>query len=142
MAYATIQDLIDRYGQTELVRLTTPADQDLDGIVLPVAEAALADASAEIDGYVGRRYQVPMDIAPPIVVAKVCAIARYKLSTGEQKSPTEEMRRQYDDAIAWARDVSLGKFVLELDEVEPSAESYAQVSTRTAAFGCAGGGWL
>lgn len=135
MAYATVQDLIDRYGQTEIVRLTTPADQDLDGVVQPVAEAALADASAEIDGYVGRRYRVPIDVPPPIVVAKCCAIARYKLSTGEQKSPTEEMRRQYEDGIAWARDVSLGKFVLELDEVAIGDESYAQMSERRPVFG-------
>ena len=41
MAYAAIQDLIDRFGATELIRLTTPSDQDMDGIVQTVAETAL-----------------------------------------------------------------------------------------------------
>lgn len=135
MAYATVQDLIARYGQVELIRLTTPDDQEMDGVNADVANAALDDASAEIDTYVGRRYRVPMDVAPAIILARCCAIARYRLSTGGQKNPTEEMRRQYDDAIAFLRDISLGKAVLELDEVAAGDESYAQATDRTATFG-------
>jgi len=135
MAYATVQDLIARYGQVELIRLTTPDDQEMDGVNADVANAALDDASAEIDTRVGRRYRVPMEVAPPIILARCCEIARYRLATGGQKNPTEEMRRQYDDAIAFLRDISLGKAVLELDEVAAGDESYAQATDRTATFG-------
>jgi len=140
MAYATVQDLIDRFGQTELVRLTTPADQDLDGIVMPVAEAKLDDATAVIDSYVGRRYQVPMSVAPQVIVRACCILARYDLATGEQREPTEQMRLQRQETMAWLRDVSIGTVVLDLDEVAPGDESYAMASTRDAVYG-SGGRW-
>lgn len=141
-SYATVQDMIDRFGQAEMVRLTTPVDQPMDGVVMEAAQAKLADASAMVDSYVGRRYQVPMDVPPQIIVAHCCDIARYRLAQGGNTSPTEDMRRAYEDAMAFLRDVSLGKAVLELDEVAPSQESYAQVSTREdAAFGGRSGGW-
>lgn len=141
-SYATVQDMIDRFGQTEMIRLTTPADQGLDGVVMATAEAKLADASALMDTYVGRRYQVPMDVPPQIIVSGCCNIARYYLAQRENTSPTEDMRRAYDDAMAFLRDVSLGKAVLELDEVEASQESYAMASTREPVFGSGRGGWL
>ena len=30
MAYATVDDLVKRFGSTELIRLTTPADQEIE----------------------------------------------------------------------------------------------------------------
>lgn len=135
MAYAAVQDLIDRYGQQEMIRLTTPADQEMDGVNGQVAQVALDDASAEIDVYVGKRYRVPMDVAPGIIVAKCCAMARYRLASGEQKNPTEQMRTDYADAMAFLRDIAAGKAVLELDEVASSDEGYAQASDRPAIFG-------
>lgn len=139
MAYAVVRDMIDRFGQTEMVRLTTPADQDLDGVVMPVAEAKLDDASALIDSYVGKRYRVPMDVAPQVIVRAACILARYDLATGEQREPTEQMRLQRQETIAWLRDIANGNVVLELDEVAPSDESYAQAQTRRPIYG--GGDW-
>lgn len=128
MAYATVTDMIERFGATEMIRLTTPSDQDLDGVVSSVANTALNSASAFMDGYVGRRYQVPMDIPPPVIVDHCCDIARFKLSTGDQKTCSEEVRVRHTDAIRWLEKVSLGQVVLELDEVTTGDESYAQVS--------------
>lgn len=139
MAYATVRDMIERFGQTEMVRLTTPADQDMDGIVMPTAEAKLDDASAQIDSYVGKRYRVPMDIPPQVIVRACCILARYDLATGEQREPTEQMGVQRKETIAWLRDIADGKVVLELDEVAPSDESYAQVSMRDPVYGRHGG---
>lgn len=135
MAYATIQDLIDRYGQQEMIRLTTPDDQEMDGVNADAAEAKLADVSAVIDSYVGRRYRVPMDVAPAAVVRVCCILARYDLATGGSRSPSEQMSDQRKEAMAWLLDVSLGKAVLELDEVAAGDESYAQATDRTATFG-------
>ncbi len=139
MAYATVRDMIERFGQTEMVRLTTPADQDLGGIVTEVAEAKLDDASAQIDSYVGKRYQVPMAVPPQVIVRAACILARYDLATGEQREPTEQMRLQRQETIAWLRDIANGNVVLELDEVAPGDESYAQASTRRPIYG--GGDW-
>jgi len=140
MAYATVRDMIERFGQTELVRLTTPADQDMDGIVMAVAEAKLDDASALIDSFIAKRYRVPMDVPPRVIVRAACILARYDLATGEQREPTEQMRLQRQETITWLRDIANGNVVLELDEVAPGVESYAQASTRRPVYG-RGGDW-
>ena len=140
MAYATVQDMVTRFGANELIRLTTPADQALDGIVTAVADTALNSASVMMDSFIGRRYKTPMDLPPPVVTDMCCDIARFRLSTGDQKTPSEEVRARHKDAMSWLESVSKGLVVLELDEVAPGDESYAEVQTREAApFG--GNGW-
>jgi phage gp36-like protein len=129
MAYATVNDMINRFGATEMVRLTTPSDQEMDGVVATVAETALNSAGAIMDSYIGRRYRVPMDVPPAVVTDTCCDIARFKLSSGDQKTCSEEVRVRHKDAMDWLRDVSVGKVVLELDEVAAGDESHAQVST-------------
>ena len=139
MAYATVHDMVARFGSTELIRLTTPSDQEMDGIVTEVADVALTSASALMDSYIGRRYLTPMDLPPPIVTDICCDIARFRLSTGDQKTTSEEVRQRHKDAMAWLNDVSLGKVVLELSEVQTGDESYAMASTREGApFGQGG----
>lgn len=138
MAYATPQDLVQRFGEQEIVRLTTPAGQELSGVGMEAAELALANASALIDSYVRRRYRTPIDV-PPDEIRRVCQdIARYELSTGDGKLPGEEVKDRNRAALAWLRDISEGRVVLELDEVAAGDESYAQAQTRNPVFG---GGW-
>ena len=60
MPYATVTDLQDRLGVPRLVQLTDLADPSV-GLVDPaVAQKALDDAEAEIDGYLGGRYALPL----------------------------------------------------------------------------------
>ena len=139
MPYATIQDMIDRFGTTEMIRLTVPEGQPLDRIAVEVALTRLNDASVLIDSFVGRRYKTPMDLPPPVIVSACCTLARYDLATGEQKSPTEQMKDAGRETMEWLKQISLGQVVLELDEVEAGDESYAQASTRGQVFGA--GGW-
>lgn len=130
MAYATVDDMVQRFGATEMTRLTTPSDREMDGIVADVAETALTSASGMMDSYIGRRYRVPMDVAPAAAIDVCCDIARFRLSTGDQKTCPEEVRTRHKDAMQWLSDISRGLVVLELDEVTTGDESYAQVSTR------------
>jgi|SRR6185437_2998789 len=127
MAYATIPDMIRRFGEEELVRISTPAGQDLGGVVADVVESALEDASSLMDSYIRRRYQTPLDVAPPEVVANCATIARFNLSTGDGKTCSEEVRDRHKSAMAWLRDLSLGNVRLELDEVAPTVEETAAV---------------
>ena len=51
MNYATVQDMIDRFGEAELIQLT---DLELLAVQASKAQRALDDAQALADGYVGR----------------------------------------------------------------------------------------
>ena len=57
MNYATVQDMVDRFGERELVQLT---DSALLAVQAAPAERALADAQALADGFVGRVYRLPL----------------------------------------------------------------------------------
>lgn len=108
MAYATLADLTDRYGDAELTQLTDRAGA---GAIDPaIAARALDDAAAEIDGYLAVRYALPLATVPTVLVRIACDIARYRLWDDRA---SDEVRRRYEDArrvlerIAGG-DVSLG----------------------------------
>jgi phage gp36-like protein len=108
--YATATDLVDRFGESELIDLTDRAQPPAGMIDADVADKALADACGEADAYLGVRYTLPVTAPVPLVlVAVVCDIARYRLY--ENRS-TEEVRKRYEDAVRWLRDVSRGAAVL------------------------------
>ncbi|WP_193315726.1 gp436 family protein [Janthinobacterium aquaticum] len=102
-AYATRDQLVDRYGQAEVVQRESmlPAD---------AVDKALFSASAFVDGYISGRYSVPLNPAPEIVVQCVCTIARYNL-LGE--SATERARDDYTDSVKWLKDVQAGKVLVD-----------------------------
>lgn len=106
MAYATRAQIESRYGLDELRQVT---DRDGTGVedddrIL----AALDDASAEADSYIGARYDIPVTTSPRLVQV-TCAIARYRL---HEDRATEQIRQDYEDAVKWLRDVAAGKATL------------------------------
>lgn len=93
MAYATAADMEERFGREELVART---DRDATGVVDgAVLGRALADAEAEIDGYLAARYALPLPTVPPLLARIACDIARYRLW---EDQASEEVRRRYEDA--------------------------------------------
>lgn len=104
MAYATQADMEERFGETELAQITdlengTTVDED-------VLSAAIDDASSEMDGYIGTRHDLPLEDPPEILRMLCCDIARYHLYKAQ---PTETVRKRYEDAIRFLRDVASGK---------------------------------
>ncbi len=108
MTYATQQDLIDRYGPDELQQLTDRAS----GMVIApeVIGRALADATAEIDSYLAKRMQTPLEPVPPLVRAHAAAIARYRL---HKDVAPEKIRKDYEDAVAWLRRAAAGEVTID-----------------------------
>lgn len=106
--YATVQDLIDRWGEEALVELAPNRDGDdwLEGYNTTLVESALVDASGEIDGYLARRFSVPISPAPDLLIGLACDIARWRLSTAEHR---EDIRKRYEDAIARLQGIAEGK---------------------------------
>jgi phage gp36-like protein len=109
MSYATVQDLVDRFGEREIVELT---DRKLAQVIdETIAQRALDDASAEIDGYLASRCTLPLAHVPSVLV-RICAdMARYNLS-GD--NATEVISQRYKDAVAFLTRVSNGQVSLGL----------------------------
>lgn len=107
MTYATQQDLVDRFGELELVQLTDRVNIPVSTIdPVPVARA-LADASALVDGYLTKVVKLPLAVVPETLVKKTADIARYYLH-GKAADKDSPVTRAYTEAMAWLRDVSRG----------------------------------
>ena len=136
MPYATLTDLIEAFGESEATRLTAP-EGDLDG---PVVEArvtrALTEASDLIDSYLARRYAVPLPAPFPPAVTRACGVlARFQLAHGEQREPTEQMRLDRKETIAWLEALAEGRAILPgAVAAAGSSGAGARVSDRPRAF--------
>lgn len=97
MAYASAADLTLAWGADEVAR---SGDRDGDGDAdTGVIDRALDDASAEIDGYIGRVYDLPLVEPYPVLLRRLaCDVAIYRMS-GTIAPLTDEKRRRYDDAL-------------------------------------------
>lgn len=75
--YIVQQDLIDRYGEAQLLLI---ADRDNDGAIdTAVIAKAIGDAEAIVNSHVRGRYAVPLAPVPDEVPGIACAIARWGL---------------------------------------------------------------
>lgn len=121
MSYATLADLVLAFGEQALIDLT---DRDsLGGIDTDVAARALVDSEAEMNGYLGVRYQLPITVQPERLRAVCCDLARYRLC-GDRV--TDEVRARYEDAVRWLRDIAAGKALLPGAAVPPAGAPAAQ----------------
>jgi len=113
MAYAGLDDMVERYGEAELIRLTAPEGQlDSTVIDLPRLATALADASDRIDSYIGRRYGVPLASPPGSIRAACCTLARYALATAGGSVPSEAAKAERDETTSWLKRIGEGEAVL------------------------------
>ncbi|OHX21241.1 gp436 family protein [Chromobacterium sphagni] len=107
--YATRDDMLQRFGEKEVISLT---DREYSGQVDdPLLADALADAGVEIDGYIGGRYPLPLAQPPKILAGYACDIARYRLC-GSGTQLTEDIRDRYRDAVRFLELVAAGKVTL------------------------------
>ncbi|MGM4981874.1 gp436 family protein [Rhizobium sp. 11_C7_N12_5] len=107
MPYATLDDLIERAGQREIL---DTADRDKDGVAdADVIASALATAEAEINGYAATKYTLPFVEVPALVRNWTVSLARYYLH--RSKRP-ELVKEDYDNAISQLQDVAAGKITL------------------------------
>lgn len=116
MSYATVADMFKRYNRADLFQLATgKIDHDDAGEPLQtpdqIIDAALADASVMVDGYIDGRTKLPLKTVPAPLVRVTCVIARYNLEDG---AATEKATKDYDDAIKFLTAVAHGDLSLGL----------------------------
>ena len=139
MDYCTIQNMLDRFSEEELIQLTDTGDV---GIVdQAVLQSAIDDASAFIDGYLQSRYQLPLTEVPRSLVRVACNIVRYFLY---DDAATERVQADYDGAVAYLKSVSKGEVVLGASTtgVKPTVAESAEVITQATVFNRNEGGFI
>ena len=113
VSYAVLQDLIDRYGASELTALT---DRTGTGSPDPtVTGTALDDATMTIDSFLAGRYLLPLQTVPPVVTLWCCNIARFLLWKDQASDAVTTL---YKAAISSLVLVQAGKMTLEANAIE------------------------
>lgn len=111
MGYATKQDMIDRFGETELIQVS---NRDVAGEEINEAAfiQAQKDGDAEIDAYLQGRYQLPLVHVPTVLRRLACDLYRYYLYTPRT---TEEVEKRYSASVKFLKSVADGTVNLGLD---------------------------
>lgn len=122
MPYCTQDDLLKLVPEAEMATLTTDAGEtEPDAAVMA---DAIAKADAEIDGYLGIRYQVPLDPVPDLVKAISVDLAIYNL---HKRRPLMQMpetcRMVYGDRISFLKAVVAGNATIGATAAAPSTVS-------------------
>lgn len=118
MTYCTTADIIDRCDDDILIQLTD--DEDIGSIVTEVIDDAVSDSFGEINGYIGRRYSLPLPSVPENLRMYNSDMAMYRLYCRRQ-GPPEWIQKLYNEAIAYLKLVSTGKADLDI-EISDSVE--------------------
>lgn len=108
--YASAADLCARMQPRLIAELTGSSDAEP---IEPRLNAALSDASAEIESYLRQRFVTPINPVPPVLLRIACDIATYRLFEAARDEDVKDARRRYEDAIAWLKEVAAGKIALE-----------------------------
>ncbi|RMG60281.1 MAG: DUF1320 domain-containing protein [Gammaproteobacteria bacterium] len=132
--YASKQEMIDRFGQSELIRLTDRATPPAGVIDDAVLNAALLDADQVIDSFLQVRYALPLSSVPSLLKQVARDLARYFLY---DDMPPEHVEARYRDAMKTLERIASGQQKLGLDEVgkTTSESNLPEVSGPVRVFG-------
>lgn len=130
MSYCTQQDLIDRFGEVELIELTD--EHNVGEIEATKVNRSITDIDGTIDGYLTSRFQLPLSEIPPVLVKIACHLVRYDL----YDSPTADVEKRHDDSLQSLREIRDGKLSLGINPSgsEPETNNSASMTTGGSVF--------
>jgi phage gp36-like protein len=129
MGYATQQDLIDRFGELEIIQLTDRTNippMTIDGVVVA---RALSDADALCDSFLLKLYALPMAATPPVLQKVAADIARYYLHGG-RADKDHPATFAFNQSTRWLADVAKGLVTLDVAGVQPAQAGGGSVKAK------------
>lgn len=111
--YCTIDDIKKRrINEQSLIQLT---DDDNQGVVATsVVDDAIASAQALIDGYLRKRYTLPLASVPEEIKSIAIVIAAYELYGHRPHFETpERIENDYKNALSQLDKIATGRLVLD-----------------------------
>jgi phage gp36-like protein len=98
--------------------------------------AAIADADAEIGGYLGKRYPLPLSPVPTIIRKLSVDLTVWNIMSRRQLGATDAVTKRYDNAIKFLTGVRDGKISLGVADPEstPSTADAPQFTSSPQVF--------
>lgn len=99
-------------------------------------EQAAREATGLVDGYIGKRYRLPLPNPPKILATWARSITRYKLHANRiSDERTDPIARDYRDALKFLEQVAKGQFSLGLDDPEDAGAGEVRMDPGHKVFG-------
>lgn len=131
----TIDDLLVRIGERELLQLAGSGNlNDDDGRILDEVRLGeeISFGSQLISGYLVARYPaiatLDASAQPDLIKGYATDVVRYRLRarSGDRNTVTEEVRKRYEDAVSWLKDVARGRANADLAELREQSQAASQ----------------
>lgn len=122
MAYITADDIAGLYGEdfVALLALRNNEPNIQSPLSAAAIQSAIEQAASEADSYIAARYMTPVAPVPAALNIHITNMACHHLAaTGDRMSDT--IRKRYEDALRWLRDISTGRANLPGGRVEGGA---------------------
>ncbi len=108
--YATLANMVARFGEQELIQLTDRADPAMEVVDEAVFNVDALRADGYVNGYLRTRYALPM-VTPDIgVVTAAENVTRYYLFGN---GAPQYVKDGYDESTDWLKLVQSGKVLLD-----------------------------
>lgn len=130
MAYCTLADIVKLLPEELVIQLTD--DERVGAVNQSRVEEAIEQADAEIDGYVGARYSVPVVAAPAILNKLSVDISIYNLYSRRVGQMPDVRSERYKNALRQLEGIAKGVVSIGVTP-EPAAqtESGGPANTKT-----------
>jgi phage gp36-like protein len=105
-----------------------------EAFMAPLIDAAIGDADAEIDGYLAKRYAVPLAPAPKVINKFSKDIAVYNLFSRigiDESTEQKTYLNRYNAAIKFLTLVAEGKVSLGVDAEDPATAAATGFSVKS-----------
>ncbi|HAK16757.1 MAG TPA: DUF1320 domain-containing protein [Acinetobacter junii] len=109
--FATLEAMIEKFGERQLIELTDNEQPYQDVINMNKLNAAMNEANSEIEGYIASRYSLPLQTTPPFLQSLACHMARYYACTGAM-SDNDPIKSRYENAVKSLKEISKGTIAL------------------------------
>lgn len=139
--YATEADIVPSLvGSVAMAQLTND-DPDAVTADTDVLDQLVEDAEAEVDSYLGYRYNLPLGSVPVLVTRLSARITRYRLYTSRGGTPEQWLTDDYNGALKTLEAIRDGKVSLGLTSAaadpgaSPASGKAVQTSSSAPVFG-------
>ena len=125
MSYNTKDDVLGAISEDTLIQLTD--DDNLGMVDDAKVDQALTRADMEVNGYCGKRYQVPFSPVPDFVKALALDIAIYNLHCRKSNVPPSRKERR-DNAVKNLEQIAKGIVTLGVPDSTPVPETFTSAT--------------
>lgn len=131
--YCELKDLTGQINENYLLSFVKESTDQGDEYI-PRIDECIGKASSLIDGYIGKRYPVPLKRIPEVIKDKCVEIAIYKIicRKGLNKNAEESIwLDRYNSAISFLKDLRDGKNDIGIPDDEGNAVVVSPVKYKT-----------